>query len=47
MSGAAVAEEATPKPDAKKAIAKETHEAENAYAMLNRGVEKRGYYCCR
>jgi len=30
LGGAAVAEEATPKPDAKKPIAKETHEAGNA-----------------
>ena len=33
--GAAVAEEVTPKPGAKKTIAKEMHEAENAQDMNN------------
>jgi hypothetical protein len=36
--GAAVADEVTPKPGAKKTIAKEIHEAENAQDRTNRGV---------
>ena len=47
MGSAAFAEEATPKPGAKKPITKEMHEAENAQGRNNWGGGKRNYYSYR